>query len=264
MHTLKKLAAAVTIVMAAGGAQAAITDGLTQSGELFFNVWDETAQQSYGLDLGITTTELLANPNQTLTFNLFSDANYGSFLSPQSPLVFNIAGFDAVLNDISDVPFYGDMLTSNAAVASMVAGAGWSTAQLDGLNSRFSVHLGALNSVESNPTANGAGNGSGVAGPGNGDAYYGANTWMNNFGGGIPFTNSAGVDTALSFWHLGTTDGADVVTTQFDNVWTLSSNGVLTYAPSVSQVPVPAAVWLFGTGLMGLVGVARRKTAAAV
>jgi len=27
----------------------------------------------------------------------------------------------------------------------------------------------------------------------------------------------------------------------------------------VSSVPVPAAVWLFGSGLLGLIGVARRK-----
>ena len=32
--------------------------------------------------------------------------------------------------------------------------------------------------------------------------------------------------------------------------------------PDVPQVPVPAAVWLFGSGLLGLIGVARRKTAA--
>lgn len=30
---------------------------------------------------------------------------------------------------------------------------------------------------------------------------------------------------------------------------------------TVSAVPVPAAVWLFGSGLLGLVGVARRKAA---
>ena len=29
----------------------------------------------------------------------------------------------------------------------------------------------------------------------------------------------------------------------------------------LSQVPIPAAVWLFGSGLIGLVGVARRKKA---
>ena len=35
----------------------------------------------------------------------------------------------------------------------------------------------------------------------------------------------------------------------------------LVYRSSVSPVPIPAAVWLFGSGLLGLVGVARRKTA---
>lgn len=33
------------------------------------------------------------------------------------------------------------------------------------------------------------------------------------------------------------------------------------YVTSVSAVPVPAAVWLFGSGLIGLAGVARRKRA---
>lgn len=40
--------------------------------------------------------------------------------------------------------------------------------------------------------------------------------------------------------------------------------GTLTdFVAPPSQVPVPAAVWLFGSGLLGLVGVARRKKVAA-
>ena len=31
---------------------------------------------------------------------------------------------------------------------------------------------------------------------------------------------------------------------------------------SVNAVPVPAAVWLFGPGLIGLIGIARRKKTA--
>lgn len=38
-------------------------------------------------------------------------------------------------------------------------------------------------------------------------------------------------------------------------------DGGLTFAPA-AVVPVPAAVWLFGSGLLGLVGMARRKKAA--
>jgi hypothetical protein len=45
---------------------------------------------------------------------------------------------------------------------------------------------------------------------------------------------------------------------------TLATNGQLTFAANtVSAVPLPAAVWLFGSGLMGLVGVSRRRKAAA-
>jgi len=29
---------------------------------------------------------------------------------------------------------------------------------------------------------------------------------------------------------------------------------------AINAVPVPAAVWLFGSGLLGLIGIARRKT----
>ena len=29
---------------------------------------------------------------------------------------------------------------------------------------------------------------------------------------------------------------------------------------AISSVPVPAAVWLFGSGLIGLIGLSRRKT----
>ena len=39
-------------------------------------------------------------------------------------------------------------------------------------------------------------------------------------------------------------------------------NGTGDLNPKTPEVPVPAAVWLFGSGLIGLVGVARRRKAA--
>ena len=42
----------------------------------------------------------------------------------------------------------------------------------------------------------------------------------------------------------------------------LSGNGSTAFEVfNVSSVPVPAAVWLFGSGLLGLIGIARRKKA---
>jgi hypothetical protein len=43
----------------------------------------------------------------------------------------------------------------------------------------------------------------------------------------------------------------------FDSMYGEWTNLNLTVVPTV--VPVPAAVWLFGSGLLGLVGIARSK-----
>jgi hypothetical protein len=42
----------------------------------------------------------------------------------------------------------------------------------------------------------------------------------------------------------------------------LSNNLTLSSTGNLSSVPLPAAVWLFGSGLLGLIGVGRRKAAA--
>ena len=42
-------------------------------------------------------------------------------------------------------------------------------------------------------------------------------------------------------------------------VWKFSAISMNSYNMSVATVPVPAAVWLFGSGLLGLAGIARRK-----
>jgi len=47
----------------------------------------------------------------------------------------------------------------------------------------------------------------------------------------------------------------------FDGLIDMTPTGVGSEV-TINAVPVPAAVWLFGSGLLGLVGVARRRTAA--
>ncbi len=48
---------------------------------------------------------------------------------------------------------------------------------------------------------------------------------------------------------------------QDGNLQPIPAADVTYVAATVNPVPVPAAVWLFGSGLIGLVGVARRKAA---
>jgi len=67
---------------------------------------------------------------------------------------------------------------------------------------------------------------------------------------------------AFSGTHTGTTSGT------FDIGWTSPFDGpfggqigTYTATGTFSAVPVPAAVWLMGSGLLGLIGIARRRKA---
>lgn len=78
--------------------------------------------------------------------------------------------------------------------------------------------------------------------------------YSNNNLGGF-FTPGQGTDVAHQFFSSQTGFFAGTVDTAY-NYWNLDSRtGELTY----SAVPVPAAAWLLGSGLIGLVGVARRR-----
>ena len=90
---------------------------------------------------------------------------------------------------------------------------------------------------------------------------------------GVGFTPVPGEDWAtFLFAPTSVTSGiTETLTFSWDSVATLApatilfevvagGEGVVT--PEPPAVPLPAAVWLFGSGLLGLVGMARRKKAA--
>jgi hypothetical protein len=58
-------------------------------------------------------------------------------------------------------------------------------------------------------------------------------------------------------------DGQPFVTAFSNAEWMVNpTSGTVSYVGQVSAVPVPAAVWLFGSGLVGLVSIARRRNQA--
>ena len=72
-------------------------------------------------------------------------------------------------------------------------------------------------------------------------------------GSGLTAGNITFTPSSLAFVLAATTDQVTIVggqgTTNYMGDWT------------VAAVPVPAAVWLFGSGLLGLVSLARKKKA---
>ena len=70
---------------------------------------------------------------------------------------------------------------------------------------------------------------------------------------------TAGIDSINVAMDQSTTWASDTTVAGIvdDNASYITTNPYATF--SVSAVPIPAAVWLFGSGLLGLIGVARRK-----
>lgn len=63
----------------------------------------------------------------------------------------------------------------------------------------------------------------------------------------------------LTLKGTGLLHDTDGVFTSTNAVWELTTRTNNSYGITITAVPVPAAVWLFGSGLLGLVGYARRK-----
>lgn len=95
---------------------------------------------------------------------------------------------------------------------------------------------------------------------------------MDTGGGALITLNSNGTLNDFTYTaregQLGALADFDSFFTGFTGANTVKKGGGTTYtiagtwgALNVTTVPVPAAVWLFGSGLIGLAGVARRKAA---
>ncbi len=70
---------------------------------------------------------------------------------------------------------------------------------------------------------------------------------------------------SVTFQAVGTGTTGLLLSESFFNPWAVGGSlinpGYIDASVTVSAVPVPAAVWLFGSGLIGLIGLAKRKIA---
>lgn len=264
--TLKSLVAAVS--MAAAGVAGASVSGLPDS---INNVGgSELVLTIFNFGLGVSETYDISSGTNTLGWNDFDgNASYsysvsGSTLLNQAGTVWNVLAVDNnadpadTLYDANAAHYGMRVMTtfSNANVVDTNIGADAANAgaYIVGINNQAG-HAGA-----------GDGQQTGIIG---GAGYWGLQ--MNT-----AFMPTLGVKAAVGD-SMGFLLAADqfspidfgggfidsnyqgVLQTTFAGNWSLDSQGLLTY----SAVPVPAAVWLFGSALVGLVGVARRRAAIA-
>lgn len=265
---LKKLVVALALTASAGQASAMTVAG-TGDGSLFLTVWDPVRQVTYARDLGYTLSGFLPNslggamtPNSGLTLNLAGDSLFTNTFagSVASNIQWNVTAGDYLLTGTqqSTTPGAYQLLTTSTSSSGFSLSNAGVGAALNNMNN----YQGSLNNIgcgtavscaTSDPTSSAQGSIYGPSFSGQGAV----NNAATGFGGSLDFyyvtpTGSAGFNQAAKTIYQNA---------QGLGTFSLANTGTLTYsiAAPVSTVPVPAAVWLFGSGLVGLVGIARRK-----
>ena len=291
MFNVKALVAAAAMMAASIPAFAAMQDATSGNGELIANFRLYTGNNDSGgddmsamFDLGITMNDMLTKngvSGYTQTWNL-SAPNYGTawndlktFAGANVAMIeYNVIALDNTNANTAGGSRY--MTTNNVATYPSLG-----NSSLNGFQA-MNVYVANNNSRGTHSTeTNGASTGTsndafdiyfGKVGGGNGDG--------DNWAAKTTDTTRT-TDIAQNFWFLTTSStataaqatkvpfGVDVNNDGTIGVgefgqWSVDMTaGTLTYTnPTV--VPVPAAVWLLGSGLIGLVGIARRKKVAAV
>lgn len=271
---LKLIAAAVSMV-AASAAHADLAANNSGNSSMALVAFNQSTGSYYVRDLGYNLNSFLPNSVSTSSFD-------GSAVGNKTPE----AGLNITWGDT-----FGNFTSWLAAQTSGTVA--WTIAAGDNLvsgsasnQSRALVAMSAApavtitNTVVRNSVTNANGVG-GLAGQNNdGTTWYDKTgstvipsfSVNNNYGAGT--LNSLNVAASLFYYVTTAATGSSAVAanvSSFSNslntaTLTLSSAGVLTYdlqPAAVSAVPLPAAAWLMGSGLVGLGGMVRRRKAAA-
>lgn len=245
---LKALVAAVALV-AAGAANAAITPDQTGGSSLVFEAWDDVSGQGYVKNLGKTFNQFLTTNSATFT-NAISASDLATLLGSDTS--------GASLNwHIFSVKTNPD-LTSADGVLTTIAPGGAPSAILD----NFSI--GTLEIATASHIFNDI-----LAVVGTADSAiisssspaYGGLFGTDNSGNLFGQSAIAGFGT-MDFYQLDNNqDTGTLLQVVQPLTFTLSAIGDITYGGAPAAVPLPAAAWLFGSGVLGLVGIARRRLA---
>ncbi len=264
---LKRLTAAVALATAglmAANVNAAISDdnGGTPftgsgAGELFFQAVSFTDNKSISIDSGITAASFLANPAAGWSFG--ANAALANFIATATgPVIYNIgAVHNGDLTAAFDPSVWGILASSAGPIgadptllgfAPITASMGTHADFLANVNGVGGIVGANLTKVVTDPAA--------------------PDFWWGNNAGQLGFDNTAAIDQSLGMFYITLDLDADpggdkgkAVNVLQNWFWSVDAGtGEISYATALAPVPIPAAAWLFGSALVGLVGIGRRRT----
>lgn len=250
-----KSALLVAAFAVAGNAQAAIdlpnTDVANTGGsELVLAV--QTTSQFYTLDLGIGFGDITTSSSYDFAPTALLQSILGDV---QSWMVF--ASDSVQAGQGTDTSTWGRRVQLTSGTGAPVNADSFVLAQqtieLDG-------KIGLMNGLNSHDSAaNGESLMPKLGGEdviGNTAGLNGSDSVIGSLGDTLSYYTYTETGTVISTPRGGDTYSVTGVDVLELGTWTLSQNGL---SFEGSEVPVPAAVWLFGSAMLGLVGVSRRK-----
>ncbi|NJA08470.1 hypothetical protein HC024_22465 [Methylococcaceae bacterium WWC4] len=253
MKSLNKALLAAAMFAATGAANAAINNTSAATVEAYLSVYDKSQTLTFTLDLGVLMSDLIANvanDSYTLSYNLADNDMWNTFAS----------GMDASQTKFAVAVGFG----SKQLITGMTEIAKYNSLQQSTVpGTAIKNHANQINGgqVADNPGATGNDYAANLS-----SLVYDAdtpNTGQHNdfnsiFGTVSLAQANIAYGTSGDFWYY---NGIQPHTLAAGK-WTLAGN-LLSFGPAPANVPLPAAVWMFGAGLMGLLRATRRKYAAA-
>ena len=278
-----KMSVAVVAALAAGSANAALTisDSGAGNGSLFLSAFDTVTGNGYIRDLGTTLQGFLttiswdpaAGDLQSNAGALFANSGDALFASTfatstANNIQWNISAHDASATNggvigVNDTAHVQRFLTT-VQVGKLTTGTSVSVNNNQINNITLVKQAPFVTAVNASCGFNGAScatDSTEIA-----SNYHPAKTtnWGDDFGTVTALDNTQNISTAQAFFYLthagtsGTSQSLKFVAGNSNGrgVWTLSANGDVAFA---APVPVPAAVWLLGSALVGMGATARRR-----